>query len=269
MRRNVPIFGAGLVLVSMLAFVFRAAAYMPGGVGSTPNYLPLVLKPATPTPSATATATATSVAPTATQTPTATATGAPAGVTILNNHSSYISTIGSLHIVGEVFNNSGGPIRFVRITANLFNASQQFVGTGFTYAHLDHHPNNEKTCFHVLISSPPANWTSYQFEAPTYQATIDNLPNLAVLSPSGSVTPSTGSYHLIGQVRNDNGTTVNYVQPVGTLYSIAGTVVGCSFAYVNSTHLAPGQTSSFDMLFTGRNYSDVANWRVQVDGDPQ
>jgi len=70
-------------------------------------------------------------------------------------------------------------------------------------------------------------------------------------------------------VRNDHGTRVDFVSPVGTVYNAAGKVVGCDFTYVNSTDLDPGQSSSFEMTFLGRDYSDVTSYQLQVDGNPQ
>ena len=95
------------------------------------------------------------------------------------------------------------------------------------------------------------------------------MPNLTVLNDSGSYDPTFGWYEIIGQVRNDHGTRVEYVSPVGTLYNVSGIVIGCDFTYVNATHLDPNQTSSFKMTFVGRDYADVASYRLQVDGNPQ
>ncbi len=84
-------------------------------------YLPLCLKKYPP-PTATPTPTATSaVTPTPTATPTPTPTLPPTGVCILGNHSHYVDIIGYLHIVGEVKNDTATHLRFVKITANLFN----------------------------------------------------------------------------------------------------------------------------------------------------
>jgi len=192
----------------------------------------------------------------------------PPGVYVLPNHSYFVDSINYLHIVGEVQNNTPNNLRFVKITANLFNSSGQLVANDFTYTWLNVLPANATTCFEILLSQPTG-WSTYQFESPTYSASSQGLPNLTVLNTSGSYNQTFGWYEVIGQVRNDNGTRVEYVQPVGTLYNASNTVIGCDFTFVNSTHLDPNQTSSFTMTFTGRNYSDVASFRLQVDGTPQ
>jgi len=173
-----------------------------------------------------------------------------------------------LHVVGEVANNTANHLRYVKITANFFDSNGKLLDTEFTYTWLDNLPANNKTCFHILLQNP-ASWSYYELENPTYWTDGRPLPNLAILNDSGSYNPTFGWYEIIGQVRNDHGARVNYVSPVGTIYTASGTVVGCDFTYVNSTNLDPGQTSSFEMTFSGRNYSDVTSYRLQVDGDLQ
>lgn len=71
---------------------------------------------------------------------------------------------------------------------------------------------------------------------------------------------------IIGQVRNDQGTRVEYISPVGTLYNATSMVIGCDPTYFCSTHLDPGQTSAFDLLFFDRDYADASLYCIQVDG---
>ena len=179
-----------------------------------------------------------------------------------------MDSIDYLHIVGEVENNTVNHLRFVKIIANVFDSGGHLLDTRFTYTHLDNLPAGMKTCFHVLLPKP-ATWSYYEFEAPTYWTDGEPLPNLTVTSHSGSYNATYGWYEIIGQVRNDHSTRVEYVSPVGTAYNTSGTAIGCYFTYVNSTHLDVGQASSFKLTFSGRDYSDVTSYRLQVDGNPQ
>jgi hypothetical protein len=248
-----------------------------------PDLLPFVVYqlPPTPTPTFTPTRTPTmtptntpfptpTLPPTLTPslTPTPSPTSAPPGVHILPNHSYYVDSIDYLHVVGEIWNNTSNHLRFVKVSINVFNSNGQLVGTDFTYIYLDNLPAGEKTCYHNLLEEP-VGWAYYQFETPTYWTDGESLPNLTVLNHSGSYDPDFGWYEIIGLVRNDNGTQVDFVQPVGTLYNASSTVIGCNFTYVNSTDLPPGGISGFEILFTGRDYADVSWYRIQVDGDPQ
>ena len=45
----------------------------------------------------------------------------------------YVDSIGTLHIVGEVINESYQPARFIRITATFYDANNSVIGTDFTF----------------------------------------------------------------------------------------------------------------------------------------
>jgi hypothetical protein len=170
-----------------------------------------------------------------------------------------------LHIVGEVSNNTPNHLRFVEIYVNVFNSSGQLLDTDFTFIYLDNLPPWDKTCFEFILPEP-IGWSYYEFEAVDYWTDGSPLPNLTILNDSGSYNPTFGWYEIIGQVRNDHGSLVEYVMPVGTLYNATGTVIGCDFTFVNSTDLEPNQTSSFKMTLSGRDYFDATSYQLQVDG---
>ncbi len=186
--------------------------------------------------------------------------------TILPNHSAFTRSSSSyLHIVGEVQNTTSSPLQYIKVNVGVFNGAQ-LVATDYTYAITDYLRAGDKTCFDILVDKPAA-WTSYQFEPVDFSVVTGTAPNLTLLNMSG-LTDSFGDYHTIGQVRNDSGVKVTYVEPIGTLYDAAGTVLDCDYTFVNTTDLDPGQTSAFDMLFLSReSYSNVATYRVQVDGN--
>jgi hypothetical protein len=184
------------------------------------------------------------------------------GLYTLSNHFHFMDGMGQLHIVGEVRNNTSYPPASVWIPVTLYNDSGNIVTTGgnWTYIAL---PAGETMCFQIIVW-PPTGWSYYVLERPTYSGLGDPWPNAAVLNPTGSTT-ATG-YHITGQVRNDHGSHVSMVQPVGTLYDAAGKVVGCEYTNVDGFNLNPGQTASFEIKYDWRNYSDVASFRVQVGG---
>jgi hypothetical protein len=186
---------------------------------------------------------------------------------VLPSYSDYGDNIGNRHIVGEVLNNTAGHLWLVRIPVTFYDSSGQVVGTDYTYAYLDNLPAGEKTCFHIILDEP-AGWTRYEFGTITHLAGRA-LPNLAPLNHTGSVI-NYGWYKIAGQVRNDHGTQVKFVEVVGTLYNAAGTVVGCWWdGSTDPWDLNPGQVGVFEITFVFRDHSDVASYRLQADGDPQ
>lgn len=184
---------------------------------------------------------------------------------MLPNHSHYVGSDGLLHIVGEVLNNTTAYIASVTIAVSLFSSGGHEVETELGFTWLDNLPSGEKTCFDAALSQTTG-WAYYEFAQPSFSQGRP-LPNLTILNAAGSILPYMGWYQLTGQVRNEQGTRVDYIACVGTLYNAEGKVVGCDFSPIGS--LQHTETRSFTILFAGRNYSDVASYRVQADGEPE
>jgi hypothetical protein len=179
---------------------------------------------------------------------------------------SYTDSISYLHIIGEVRNTIGGSIELVRIAANIFDSHGKLVATDHSYAYLDPLPNNTSTCFDVLLKAP-ADIGSIQFERPTYYPSSTLPALLSITNDSGAYDPNLHSYKIIGQVTNNDLAQVKFVRVTATLYNASGQAIGCNFTYVSSTDLDPGQTSSFSLSTYGRDYNDVASYKLQVQGD--
>lgn len=170
-----------------------------------------------------------------------------------------------MHVAGEVLNETNDYLRLVRVTVNVFGTGGELIETGTTYVILDSVPPGERACFEVLVGTL-SSWGSYDFEPLQYDDDGPLPLNLVVLNDSGVYNPSLQWYRILGQVRNDQGTRVEYVSPVITVYGAADSVLGCGSTYVASTHLNAGQTSSFETQFFGQRYANVASYRIQVDG---
>ncbi len=205
--------------------------------------------------------------PGATDTPSPTPTQNPGGVSIINNHSWYVDSINYLHIVGEVYNGTDDDLRFVKVTANFYTNSGQLIDTEFTYVILTTLPAFDKSCFDLLIPQP-AGWGYYTFEPVGYWDDADPPHALEISNTSTSYQSTFGWYKILGEVTNEEPYRLEFVYPVGTVYDQQGIVLGCTSTYVSSKHLDPGQKSSFEMLFSGRDYLNVATYRVQAEGNP-
>ncbi|MCB0197475.1 MAG: FxLYD domain-containing protein [Anaerolineae bacterium] len=186
----------------------------------------------------------------------------PPGVYLMNNHSYFVDSR-YLYIVGEVHNTMSEPVRWVKVSVDLFDDEGRLVGTDFTFVSADKIPAGRKACFQLFLSEPPG-WTNYQLSS-AYRYLGEVVTGLTVFNDSGRIDGD--GYQVIGQVRNDSGQRIEYVQPSVTLYNDVGTVIGCDYTYINLTHLDPGQVDSFSTSFYGRgSYADVARYQVLVDG---
>lgn len=188
-------------------------------------------------------------------------------VSILPNSYAYSCPWGTLHIVGEVYNNSTHNLTSIIIDASLLNNQGNFLANNSARIYLNNLPAGQKTCFDITFFSPPQGWSSYQLGKPNFSTRGASPLALTVLSLSAAYDSIYGDYTIRGQVRNDQGRRVQNVMVVGTLYHHNGTVIGCSLTPVDGHHLNANATASFRLDFYGRNYSDVASFQVQVDGE--
>ena len=189
-------------------------------------------------------------------------------IRVLENHSAYVDASGYLHILGEVVNTTNNNLESIVVVVNLRNKDGELLASYDVDTLLNRVPAGDKACFDLTLQEP-AGWDTYIFEPITEWDAGTSLPKLTVSNLATDHDSTYAWFEVSGMVTNNHGRSVNYVRPVGTLYNGAGKVVGCEWTYVAATHLADGATSDFKMPFLGRNFSDVRNYRIQVDGEIQ
>jgi hypothetical protein len=187
---------------------------------------------------------------------------------ILPNTWSYVDMGDFVHVLGEVQNISASVLHLVVITVDFLDGSGNPVDSTYAYAYLPDLAPGVKTCFDAYLPEP-ANWASYKVQPPTYQTNGVLPPSLTVFDDYPYYDPSSGIYEIDGLVRNDQGSRVNSIRTVGTVYRSNDQVVGCDFSYVPGGGLDPDQVGSFSVIFMNRDYGDVTSYRIQVDGVAQ
>lgn len=163
---------------------------------------------------------------------------------------------GSLYVVGEVRNDAGTNIRFVKIIVTLRNSSGSVVDCDYSYASIDILTPGMTSPFRVLMSDRPE-WASYDLAA-TWSMTNDKPYPLGLLN-STSHWDTSNAYHVAGEIRNQYGEERTFIKAFVTLYDAAGEVIGVDYTYTNPYDLDPGQTASFDC--------DVYSWKGKPDRD--
>lgn len=203
-----------------------------------------------------------------TPTPTPSVTPTPAKLYVLDNYSHYVTSWGTLHLVGEVWNSTGQDVAGVQVKAQVYNRDDELLATQTVQLYLDDLPADTTTCFDVIFFGDEVKgFSSYQFSEPAYTRAGKDLPDLAASGVYGSYDDDTGEYEIKGSLKNQDSTRLSCVRTVGTLYNKSGKVIGCDYAYVSSVDLNVNQTSSFSILFSGRNFDDVDAFVVQADGN--
>ncbi|MBN2391366.1 MAG: PKD domain-containing protein [Anaerolineae bacterium] len=202
-----------------------------------------------------------------TPTPTITPTPSPQDVYVLPNDSHYMSG-NTLYVVGEVQNDGSDYAVLVQVPVQLFDSSNQLLGTYPTYISLDL-PAGEKSCFHLVINNPPVGWASIGFDVLTYYSFADQpWPNLTIYDDVGEY-QTDFTYKISGMVRNDASQSAGTVLIEGALYNSDDKIVGCRLAPATDPSLPPGETSPFELFYGyDGDYSDITTYRLQADSIP-
>lgn len=184
---------------------------------------------------------------------------------VLSNARAWTNIFDRVEVSGEVANPTAQSLTSVKIVVNFFDAQNQLVTSASVFTALDVVVAGEKTCF-TVVANPPAGWTRYAFEPPTYRTTTDGAPPVTLVASRGAIS-DTDDYRVVGQLQNAATIRVRFAQAIATLYDARGDVVQCGAAFVGSTDLEPGQTSAFQIdFFSKPSYQDVTTFRVQTDG---
>jgi hypothetical protein len=181
--------------------------------------------------------------PTPTNTPSPNSTPAPV---VIRGITDYV-TDGERHVVGEVTNSTSGSIWFPKVVGTFYDAAGQVVITGTTYTLLDIVGVGEVAPFDLVLLQPPPSVDHYELQV-EYAATDSPPLRVDIANHQGSVS-DTGSYHVVGEVRNQNAFAVRFVKVVVTFYNAQGEVVRTDFSdpALEDT-LSPGQKAPFEVV---------------------
>jgi hypothetical protein len=244
------------ILVAVLGLGFTYAQAGPGAV-----YVPLALKPeATPTQIPTPTVEPTPIPP----------TPVPKTV-VVKSSTAYRPYSGSdsLYIDGEVQNNTGRNVAFVKINSVLRNAAGAIVNGEESYADIERLSPGMTSPFSIILSNVTTPWDRYELTV-TWTNT-DHGPIQLEVKNTESYFDGSDAFHVRGTVRNQTNGTQRYVQLYVTMYDVNNVVIGTEYEYTNPTDLAPGQEVPFDVevyFWNGKpDRSRVARFNVRAYQD--
>ena len=182
--------------------------------------------------------------PTATVSPSVTPTPSTEPVPILSK-TAFIQD-GYYTIVGEVKNNLGTNVEYVKIVATFYDSSSTVIGTSYAYTQIDILKPSQKSPFE--ISSYPDEITPASYKLSVQYDVTSEMPfqGLDIISHTPS-TDSAGYYHIVGELKNNGASTSTYVMIVATYYNSAGTVIGTSYTYAELDEINVGATSPFEL----------------------
>lgn len=184
------------------------------------------------------------------------------GVDIVST-STHRSITGSLHLVGEVANNSQSTVEYVKLIVSYYSAGGALVATDYAYTEMDEMEPGETSPFDILTIDPPAGIERHEL---LVEYRVTRQPPLRGFETNvGSVrTSSTGSLRITGEVRNNTGVAAEYVKVIAALYDADGTVIAVDFTYTERREIEAGGRSPFEVLIL--NAPRYASYTLWVDG---
>ena len=162
----------------------------------------------------------------------------------IHNDQQYIGDDGSLHIVGEIENNSNLPLNQIMITAKLLDES------GFQIGQVNGAPINNVVmpgmngAFDIIITGPDSQITSgYNLEI-DYKITEPKNQVIEIIS-SDLKQDNQGNLVITGTLENKGEITANMINVVATMYDRNGNVVTISSVQMQPDFLRSGDTNFF------------------------
>jgi len=177
---------------------------------------------------------------------------------------SYTDSIGYLHVVGDLRNNSTSWREFVRISGRFYNSNGVLLKTDFTYTWLDKvAPNGGRASFD-LLTKKPSGFHHYALSTSSYTTTSARVRNLTI-TKGKPYTDSIGYRHYIGEVHNGNTFKIEFTMVIVTLFDSAGKIINTDFTYTDPDVIPAGGTKGFDCFMN--HYSGAATVRYQVQAN--
>lgn len=167
----------------------------------------------------------------------------------LLSSSSYVDSIGSLHVIGEVQNTSPEAREFVEIVATLRDPSGNILDSGFTYSHLEVLRPGEKSSFDLIFSNEQQVQKTQRYDISSINSeTSQEKPANLKLNFGDSYYDSINYAHIVGEVSNNGPGVSKFTEVSGTFFDPQNKIVAAEYTYTDPPDLQPGQSAPFDMI---------------------
>jgi hypothetical protein len=164
------------------------------------------------------------------------------GLRILSARS-FSDSIGYMHVVGEVLNNTSYKREFIEVDMTMYNSSGQVIDTDFTYVMKDIMSPRTRAPFELIVD-PPTGLARYTLRI---QSDVTSSYPVGGMTLTGGVpfTDSAGT-HYPGSVRNNNSYTVKFVTVVFTRYDSYGRVRDVAWTFTNPSSISSGTSATYE-----------------------
>jgi murein DD-endopeptidase MepM/ murein hydrolase activator NlpD len=167
----------------------------------------------------------------------------------VENAARYQTPVGSVWVLGEVFNSTDQPIENVQVRVALLDAAGQEVASDTPFVALDAIPAGSRAPFGVLFSTPPNGVIdflayvvradqAYNYDSRYAQLQVSEVQTRTVDSQMG----------VSGKVNNTGASNTAGAHVAITLYDDQGRVTGFRQFALPDDQLAAGGATTFDVL---------------------
>lgn len=191
-------------------------------------------------------------------------------VIIHDNYSSYVTTTGSLHVVGEVENIGNKPVEFVRITATFYDTNSTVIATDFTYSALDIMPQGVKSPFEIILidENQVSKVHNYSLAVSDYDQTSETLNEALMILSDSSYLSASNRLNIVGEVKNNGTVECTFTKVVVTCYDQNGKVVASDFTYCDPDTIGDGEKAPFHILVYDSDQSmKVESYELQAQSN--
>lgn len=199
----------------------------PPGPTDTPAPAPSPT-PATPSPTG---------APTAQPTPAPTKTPYPIGIFVAS-HRGYAEGA-AYFVVGEVLNTAGYPVYGAKVIANFYDSGGKLMGAGQALTSLAMTEPEVANPFKLKVENLASSVSRYELSVTWEDVSLIEFRPLAVLEAE------VGQGQVVGQIRNEQESTLTSIVVAVTFYDDSGAVVETADVFLGGQTLAPGGEMPF------------------------
>ncbi len=182
----------------------------------------------------------------------------------------YQTPVGSIWVLGEVFNPGSTALENVEVRVALLDATGREVASDSEFVALEAIPPGGRSPFGVLFANPPATVVAFQataIRAEPSQNVAARYVQLQVTDPQPK--PAGLIYHLTGSIVNGTSSNAVEVYVVATIYDADRHVIGYRRSISGDGSIGAGASVPFDVIVAPdpsaksiADYSIVAQGRV-------
>ncbi len=167
----------------------------------------------------------------------------------VENAARYQTPVGSIWVLGEVFNSTDQPIENVQVRVALLDAAGQEIASESPFLALDAVAPGSRAPFSVLFDTPPNGVIDFQAYVVRADQAYNYGSRYAQLQVTDVQTRPVGSQvGVSGKVANTGSSNAVGAHVVITLYDDKGRVTGFRQFPLPDDQLAAGGTTTFDVL---------------------